>query len=147
MSGSSALVRQGLQDDYFEVSISQLCRWFGFPRRTYYYRPKKAAPKVRAELEAPIKALIEEEPSFSYRTVASLLGMSKNTVQRVLQTRGWQVRKRPIGHRPRIETLPSVAQAPDERWSTNPCRVWGGRDGWLMVKDCCTRALLLAAVV
>ena len=138
-------VRQGLLDDGFEVSISQLCRWFGFPRRTYYYRPTKAAPKVKPELEAPIKALIEEEPSFGYRTVAWLLGINKNTVQRIFQIRGWQVRKRAIGHRPRIEALPSVAQVPDERWSTDLCRVWGGRDGWLtlaLVMDCCTRELL-----
>jgi putative transposase len=138
-------IRQGLLEDGYEVSISKLCRWFGVPRRTYYYRSTRAAPKVNPELEAPIKALIEEEPSFGYRTVAWLLGMNKNTVQRIFQIRGWQVRKRAIGHRPRIEALPSVAQLPDQRWSTDLCRVWGGRDGWLtlaLVIDCCTRELL-----
>jgi putative transposase len=102
-------VRQGLLEDGHEVSISKLRRWFGVPRRTYYYRSTKAAPKVNPDLEAPIKALIEEEPSFGYRTVAWLLGMNKNTVQRIFQIRGWQVRKRAIGHRPRIGALPSVA--------------------------------------
>lgn len=63
-------IRQGLKDDGFEVAISQLCRWFEVPRRTVYYKPTKAAPKVRSELAAPIKALIEQEPSFGYRTVA-----------------------------------------------------------------------------
>ncbi len=59
-----------------------------------------------AEGEAePIKALIEEEPSFGYRTVAGLLGMNKNTVQRVFQLMGWQVRKRAVGMRPRIQAL------------------------------------------
>ena len=93
----------------------------------------------------PIKALIEEEPSFGYRTVAGLLGMNKNTVQRIFQLKGWQVRKRAVGFRPRIEALPSVARRPDERWSTDLCRVWGGRDGWLslaLVMDCHTRELL-----
>ena len=42
----------------------------------------------------PIKAMIEEEPSFGYRTVAGLLGMNKNAVQRIFQLKGWQVRKR-----------------------------------------------------
>lgn len=127
------------------VSISQLCRWFGVPRRTVYYRSRKAAPRVNPDLAAPIKALIEEEPSFGYRTVAGLLGMNKNTVQRIFQIQGWQVRKRSIGHRPRVEALPSVATRPDERWSTDLCRVWGGRDGWLtlaLVMDCHTRQLL-----
>jgi putative transposase len=126
------------------VSVSQLCRWFGVPRRTVYYRPTKALPKVRPELAEPIKALIEQQPSFGYRTVAGLLGMNKNTVQRIFQIKGWQVRKRAIGHRPRIEALPSVATAPDQHWTTDLCRVWGGRDGWLtlaLVIDCHSREL------
>lgn len=131
--------------DGYRVSVSKLCNWFDIPRRTVYYRPVKAAPKVNPVLEAPIKAMIEQEPSFGYRTVASLLGMNKNTVQRIFQLRGWQVRKRAIGFRPRIKALPSVATAPDQRWSTDLCRVWGGRDGWLtlaLVMDCHTRQLL-----
>ena len=140
-----ASVRQGLKDDGFEVSISQLCRCFEVPRRTQYYRPVKATPLVKPELAEPIKALIEAEPSFGYRTVAGLLDMNKNTVQRIFQLRGWQARKRAIGHRPRIEALPSVATRPDQRWATDLCRVWGGRDGWLtlaLVIDCCSRELL-----
>ena len=138
-------IRQGLKDDGVEVSISQLCRWFEVPRRTVYYVPTRAAPKVKAELAEPIKELIEKEPSFGYRTVAGLLSMNKNTVQRIFQLRGWQVRKRAVGRRPRIEALPSVAEAPDRRWATDLCRIWGGRDGWLtlaLVIDCCTRQLL-----
>jgi putative transposase len=55
------------------------------------------------------------------------------------------VRKRPIGMRPRIEAVPSVATAPNEHWSTDLCRVWAGRDGWTtlaLVIDCHTRELL-----
>ncbi|WP_232825118.1 IS3 family transposase [Salinicola sp. RZ23] len=129
----------------YEVSVSKLCRWFGFPRRTWYCRSVNFGRRVRSELAAPIKALIEEEPSFGYRTVAHLLGMNKNTVQRIFQLCGWQVRKRAVGFRPRIQALPSVAMAPDQRWSNDLCRVWGGRDGWLtlaLVIDCHTRQLL-----
>ena len=103
------------------------------------------APKVKAELAEPIKALIEAEPSFGYRTVAGLLAMNKNTVQRIFQLKGWQVRKRAVGNRPRIEAKISATERPDERWSTDLCRVWGGRDGWLvlaLVIDCHTRQLL-----
>src|SRR5690606_26922984 len=138
-------IQQGLRDDGFEVSMVKLCRWFGVARRTVYYRPTKAPPKIQAELAEPIKALIEEEPSFGYRTVAGLLDMNKNTVQRIFQLMGWQVRKRAVGARPRIQALPSVAKAPDERWATDLCRIWGGRDGWLtlaLVIDCYTRQLL-----
>jgi putative transposase len=89
--------------------------------------------------------LIEEEPSFGYRTVAWLLGFNKNTVQRIFQIKGWQVRKRAVGMRPRIQSVPSVAAAPNERWSTDLARIWTGKDGWAslaLVIDCHTRELL-----
>lgn len=136
---------QGLLEDGLKVSIAQLCHWFGVPRRTVYYQPTKSAPRVNPELAAPIKKMIDEEPSFGYRTVAWLLGMNKNTVQRIFQLKGWQVRKRQVGMRPRIQAVPSVAKAPNERWSTDLCRVWAGKDGWAslaLVIDCHTRELL-----
>ena len=89
--------------------------------------------------------MIEKNPSFGYRTVAFLLGFNKNTVQRIFQLKNWQVRKRHIGMRPRIQALPSVATAPNERWSTDLCRIWAGKDGWTslaLVIDCHTRELL-----
>ena len=105
-------IQLGLRADGFEVSMVKLCRWFGMARRTvYYHRPTKGPPVIKPELAEPIKALIEEEPSFGYRTVAGMLGMNKNTVQRIFQLNGWQVRKRAVGRRPRIEALPSVATA------------------------------------
>ena len=39
----------------------------------------------------PIKVMIEQEPSFGYRTVAWLPGFNKNTVQRVFQLKGWPI--------------------------------------------------------
>lgn len=104
-----------------------------------YYQPVKSKPKVDALFAEPIKAMIEENPSFGYRTVAHLLGFNKNTVQRIFQIKGWQVRKRPVGMRPRIQALPSVAKAPNERWSTDLCRVWASL---ALVIDCHTRELL-----
>lgn len=81
-------IQQGLQEDGIAVSMAKLCRWFGVARRTVYYRPTKAPPEVNEALATPIKALIEEEPSFGHRTVAGLLGMNKNTVQRIFQLKG-----------------------------------------------------------
>ena len=70
------------------VSIAKLCAWFGVARRTVYHTPTKAAPKVDPRFADPIKALIEQEPSFGYRTVAWRLGFNKNTVQRIFQLKG-----------------------------------------------------------
>ena len=138
-------LHEGLLADGFTVPLTKLCAWFDVPRRTVYYKPVKVPPKIDPAFEEPIKAMIEENPSFGYRTVAWLLGFNKNTVQRVFQLKGWQVRKRPIGARPRIEALPSVAGTPNERWSTDMARVWAGKDGWAtlaLVMDCHTRELL-----
>ena len=142
-------IRQGLKADGIAVSISKLCRWFYVPRRTTYYRPVKTPPKLQERLVAPIKALIEQNPSFGYRTVAHLLEFNKNTVQRIFQLKGWQVKKRPVGFRPRIQALPSVAAAPNERWATDLCRIWAGRDCWAtlaLIIDCHTRDAGLASV-
>lgn len=103
-------LREGLLADGIVVPLSKRCAWFGAPRRTVCYTPAKSAPKVDPRFAGPIKAMIERESSFGYRTVAWLLGFNKNTVQRIIfQIRGWQVRKRPIGMRPRIAAVPSVA--------------------------------------
>ncbi len=48
------------------VSIAQLCRWFGVPRSTVYYRPPvRPAPRppvVDPTVEAQIRTIIEAEP-------------------------------------------------------------------------------------
>jgi len=98
-----------------EGEVELFVRLFELPRRTAYYRPCKAPPKVQERFEAPIKAMIDQEPSFGHRTVAGLLKFNKNTVQRIFQIRGWQVKQRPIGFRPRVQAMPSVAKSPDER--------------------------------
>ncbi len=85
-------LQQALRDDGVSVSLVKLCGWFNVPRRTVYYKPTKGEPKVQSQFVEPIKAMIEENPSFGYRTVAHLLDMNKNTVQRVFQIMGWQVR-------------------------------------------------------
>lgn len=48
-------IHQGLKADGIHVSINKLCQWFEVPRRTFYYRPVKAAPKVQERLVTPIK--------------------------------------------------------------------------------------------
>lgn len=86
--------------------------------------------------------MIEREPSFGYRTVALLLDFNKNTVQRIFQVKGWQVRKFLIGMRRNIGAVPSIAAAPNECCSYRPVQ---GRDGWTalaLVIDCRIRELL-----
>ncbi|HYE35623.1 helix-turn-helix domain-containing protein [Methylocaldum sp.] len=49
-------IHQGLKEEGISGSISQLCQWFGVPRRTFYYRSVRPAPKVQERFAGPIKA-------------------------------------------------------------------------------------------
>ena len=40
-------IQQRLIAEGVVVSVAKLCAWFGSPRRTVYYKPVKAAPRVR----------------------------------------------------------------------------------------------------
>ena len=128
------------------VPIKKACEWAGIARRTYYYRSKSRSPKVNEELASRIKRVIETLPYAGYRTTAWLLGENKNTVQRIFQVKGWQVRKRASGARPRVQSLPSIASRPNERWATDMARVWCGPvHRWCaltIVMDCHTREAL-----
>lgn len=138
-------IRQGLKENGFAVSISQLRRWFEVPRRTVYYHPFWKAPVVQQRFSVPIKQMIEKNPSFGYRTVAHLLNFNKNTVQRIFQMMRWQVKKRPGGLQASSRGMPSVGASPNERWSTSLYRMWSRRDGWAplaLVMDCHSRELL-----
>lgn len=61
-----------------------------------YYHPTKAVTTIQERFAEPIKALIEEHPSFGYRTVAHLLCFNKDTVQRVYQLMRWKAKF--VGH-------------------------------------------------
>lgn len=73
------------------VSLCQLSRWFGIPRRTLYYRPTRQKPKVNQALAKKVKDQIEELPFAGYRTLAFLLGVNRNTIQRLNQLRAGSV--------------------------------------------------------
>lgn len=102
-------IHRGLLADGFAVPLTKLCACFGVARRRVCCLPTKGAPKVAARFAEPIRTMIEGNPSFGHRTVAWLLEFNKNTVQRIFQLRGWQVRKRALGLRPRSEAIPSIA--------------------------------------
>ena len=56
------------------VSIAQLCRWFGVPRSTFYYRPTVAGPRtpvLDAALVASIRTMIEAEPAAGLRMITA----------------------------------------------------------------------------
>ena len=73
------------------VSLSQLCRWLGLPRRSLYYRPLDQRRSVDPDKAREVKAVIERFPTYGYRRIAAVLGWNRKVVQRICQRRGWQV--------------------------------------------------------
>ena len=127
------------------VSLSKLCQWLNLPRRTVYYKPKVRQRVINHELAMRVKLALERFPTYGYRRLACVLGENRKPIQRILQLKGWQVRKRPQGFRPRARSLPSVASRPDERWATDLTHVWCGKDrraSLAVIIDCCTREIL-----
>ncbi|WP_197030442.1 hypothetical protein [Halomonas sp. BC04] len=77
------------------VSLVKLFRWLGLPRRTLYYRPKPRRRVINAELAIRVKLALDRFPTYGYRRLACVLGENRKPIQRILQLKGWQVRKRP----------------------------------------------------
>ena len=127
------------------ISIMKLCHWFGLPRRSFYYQRKPQKLSLDNAKLAQVKTIIERFPTYGYRRIAAILGWNRKVVQRICQLKGWQVRKRAKGHRPRAKALPSVADRPNERWATDLAMLRCGRDRHChlaLVIDCCSREIL-----
>ncbi|WP_353661657.1 IS3 family transposase [Hydrogenimonas sp. SS33] len=138
-------VQSEMRNEGHSISITKLCRLFGIARRSFYYKPTRRTPKLDEERVQKVKEKMETFPTYGYRRLALLLGMNKKAVQRILQIKGWQVRKRSKGHRPRAKAMPSRSQRPDQRWAIDMTRVYSGKDGWstlAAVIDTCTREIV-----
>jgi len=93
------------------VSIAQLCRWFGVPRSTFYYRPPAdrpvRCPPWTADVAGKIRAMIDAEPAAGLRMITARLRrevpVNRKNVHRILKLNRWQCRRRPQGHRPRAQ--------------------------------------------
>jgi putative transposase len=136
------------------VSIAQLCRWFGVPRSTFYYRPAAGSPRppvLDRALVATIRTIIEAEPTAGLRTITarvrrkSATPVNRKKVHRILKINGWQVHQRPRGQRPRVPGWSSRTTRPNERWAIDTTHLFCGRDGWCHLTaliDCCDRTIV-----
>ena len=114
------------------------------PRRTVYYRSTKGCTeRFRSSFVKPIKAMIEENPSFGYRTVAHLLASTRTPCSASSSSRA--------GRFASVRWGSGLASRHCPRWprrqtSAGPPIVprLDGRDGWAqaLVIDCYSRELL-----
>jgi len=137
-----------------QVSIAQLCRWFGVARSTFYYRPTVTTPrppKIDRALATQIRTIIDAEPAAGLRMItarvrrASATPVNRKKVHRILKLHGWQIRQRQQGHRPRVQGWVSRARRPNERWAIDTTHLFCGQDGWCHLTaliDCCDRTIV-----
>lgn len=135
------------------VPKKTVCAVVGVSRSVAYYHPRKPDKVVQLDpdISGRIKALIEAYPSRGVRFVwAQLrftqgLRVTRKKIHRIMRERGWTVKQRKAGSRPRAPASRSIAERPNERWATDFALVHCGQDGWCVfapVVDCCTREVL-----
>ena len=146
-------VHHDLSQDGREVPWTKLCAVLGVPRSTAYYEPKERTARrvIDPVLAARIKELIETQAAFGIRSVWSWLRfveghqINRKKVERIMRLKGWTLKARQAGQRPRVTASRSIAPAPNQRWATDIALVHCGVDGWcafVPVVDCCTREVL-----
>jgi putative transposase len=82
-------------------------------------------------------------PELRHPPHLGLFAVNRKKVARIMRLKGWTMRQRKTGLRPRVEISRSQAERPDQRWGTDIALVFcGAEDGWcsfVPVLDCCTR--------
>lgn len=135
------------------IPLARLCRILGVPRSTAYHQPKteRLHRPVDEALAKTVHAIIQAHPTFGIRRVWAWLKhrlgqpANRKKVHRLMRIKGWTIRQRAAGKRPRVPGSKSIAPIPNQRWSTDIALVECGQDGWcafVPVLDCCTREVL-----
>ena len=144
-----------LKDSGHSASLAKVCRWFGVPRSSFYYRPKPRRPKRESAdnrvLERKMRTIIEKHPSYGYRMIWAVLvvihnlQVNRKRIYRLYTKNSWQIRARPKGGRPRARKWSSRTTAPNVRWAIDTTHVFCGRDGWAhltCIIDCWNREIV-----
>ena len=130
------------------VAVSSLCRWLGVPLSTVDNKAKQPTSQGRFDegLDLVVQEMIDLWPTFGIPRVWAVLKfrlgriINRKAVARLMRLKGWTVRQRHLGGRPRIKVPRSVTESPDQRWSTDIAMVFCEKDGWcsfVPVVDCC----------
>lgn len=134
------------------MSISQLCKWFGVPRSSFYYKNHRAqAPQVSESLEQAIRKVITEFPTYGVRRIWAVLRnrdgilVNRKAVHRIVKLRGWQKSQRAKGFRPRIFGKKHHTCRSNQLWAIDTTSLFCGKDGWCYltaVIDCHDRSIV-----
>ena len=141
-----------MREEGNKVAIAMLCRWFGVPRSSFYYRPTpRASRPCDPQTVELVREVIDENPTYGLRRIAAVARrrsakpLNRKAIHRVIQENSWQVRRARRGQRPRASGWRSVAERPNQRWAVDATHVFCGWDGWChltAIIDCCDRTIV-----
>lgn len=106
--------------------------------------------KARQQLEEDVERIALWQTRWGYRRIHNWLvhkeglKVSKNTVQKIMQSKRLQVKPGKATPRPRVEQSVSQCERPNQRWAIDATSCWS-KQGWIgimAVIDCCTRQIV-----
>ena len=132
-----------MRDEGQTVAIAKLCRWFGVPRSTFYYRrPPAPGPQVVVVdrvVEQTIRTIIDAEPTVGVRMITarvrrtSQTPVNKKKIHRIVKLNQWQVQRR--------ESVPLrdwTGYRPESGWRTRWRRSFSGGRRAAKSSCCCS---------
>jgi putative transposase len=145
-------VRSDLEAEGTRISIRQLCEWLEVPRASVYRENRsRGRYRLNGDLVAAIRRIIDEKPYFGLRRIHWQLNrerkekVNRKAVHRILKIKGWLMKKRPKGLRPRVRAWKSQTDQPNKRWAIDTSHFMTAQDGWCHITaviDCCDRTIV-----
>lgn len=131
-------VRCDVLESGLEIPLARLCRILGVPRSTAYHQPRieRLHRPVDEALARTVHEIIQVHPTYGIRRVWAWLKhrldqpANRKKIHRLMRIKGWTMRQRAVGKRPRVPGSRSIAAQPNQRWSTDLALVDCGVDGW-----------------
>ena len=134
------------------MSIRLICKVCEIPRSCIYQEPKKRAKyQVDEELAFRIRSIINQKSEYGLRRIVWKLNretdvkVNRKKVHRIMKIKGWTMKKRPKGMRPRVKGWKSACDRPNQRWAIDTTHLHTQMDGHCSVTaiiDCCDRQIV-----
>lgn len=105
---------------------------------------------MNEDLSKAIYQVIQQYPWYGLDRIHHQLKMqgrvvNRKAVHRILKLKGWTLRERPSGKRPRVRGMISQTHESNTRWAIDTTHLMTEESGWshvTMVVDCCDREIV-----
>lgn len=117
----------------------------------YRKRRVRGSYPLQDWLVEAVRKMIDRFPKAGIRMITARLRdelkklINRKAVARILKLKGWLVKQRPKGFRPRTKGMKSRAELPNQRWAIDTTHFMTKKDGWChltAIIDCCDRQII-----